>query len=86
VTDTPWVHFAVEETEQGWIVWLKITTATKRYQGPASLYPFSSADAAWSWVREQFGPDASGGSPAEGDAAGADMKSAQLLDEPPDLP
>ncbi len=64
VTDTS-VHFAVEETEQGWIVGVKITTATKRYQGPATLYPFPSAESAWRWVREQFGPDRPGDKPSD---------------------
>jgi len=69
VTDTPSVHFTVDETEQGWIVWVKITTATKRYQGPASLYPFPTADAAWRWVREQFGPFEPATDPAADDPA-----------------
>jgi len=62
-----WVHFTVEETEDGWIVWAKITTSSRRYQGPASPYPFPSAKAAWRWAREQFGPD------LPGDPAGEDV-------------
>jgi hypothetical protein len=61
-------HFTVEEMEAGWIVWVKITTPTKRYQGPASFTTFPSAEAAWRWVREQFGPDASGVDEAGGEA------------------
>jgi hypothetical protein len=60
MSETPWVHFTVEETEQGWIVCVKITTGAKRYQGPATPCLFSSAEAAWRWVREQFGPDLPG--------------------------
>ncbi|GEM_PF-3526576 len=61
MSETPWVHFTVEETEQGWIVWVKITTSARRYAGPATLYPFPSAEAAWRWVHEQF-PDQLSGS------------------------
>jgi hypothetical protein len=50
----------------------KITTSTKRYQGPASLYPFPSAEAAWLWIREQFGPDLTGGWLRD-DPAGEDL-------------
>lgn len=42
------------------MVWVKITTGARRYQGPATPYPFPSADDAWRWVREQFGPDLPG--------------------------
>lgn len=62
-------HFTVEETDAGWIVWVKVTTPTKRYQGPASLYPFPSAEAAWRWVGEQFGPDVADGDPPHVDPA-----------------
>lgn len=61
MSDTPWVHFTVEEAEQGWIVWVKITTTTKPYQGPATMYHFPSAEVAWAWVREQFGPEVATG-------------------------
>jgi hypothetical protein len=73
VSDTPWVHVTVEETERGWIVWVKVTTATRRYQGPATMYPFQSADAARAWVLEQFGPEVAGGGRVVDDLSEPDL-------------
>ena len=57
MNDQPTRHFTVEETEDGWRIWVKVTTSIKRYQGWASPYSFASVEEAWAWVREQFGPD-----------------------------
>lgn len=65
MNDTPWVHFTVEETDRGWIVWVKVTTSARRYQGPATMYPFPSAEAAWRWVAEQLGLEAAAGGGVE---------------------